>query len=99
MFIITEFKFLLFDFKSLKLIEIVITYLNPRGIFGLSSNIYTNTVAYPFGKLGQIATKSYEDKEPLVKILAFDSALSFISINTMGTYLATSSLAGTIIRV
>ena len=86
--------------QNFKNTEIIKTYDNPYGVFGISSNQYVTIIAYPNTSKGNITLKFYDDtnKTP-IDISAHQNEIRYIEVNNIGSLCATSSVIGTVIRI
>lgn len=76
------------------------TSANLKGLCALSPSSTNSLIAFPTRKVGQVQLVDLADVDkPPMNIAAHESQLAYLSLNVKGTFLATASEKGTIIRV
>jgi len=96
--VVCDQKIYVFNFISFQNIDTIDTYENPKGIVAVSPDSKVTVLAYPDKTKGYVRVKSYE-KSITALINAHESNIACISLNTDGTFLATASNKGTLIRI
>jgi len=106
-FAICDKTIYVFDLKTFENLEIIETRENPKGLFGINSDPNKTIIAY-MGKSDKdnketinkyfINIKNYE-KNTNVPFLAQEDQISYISLNSDGTLLATSNEKGNLIKI
>ena len=98
LFVVCDQKIFIFTFISFDILDTLETYDNPKGIIAVSNDSDVSIVAYPGKNVGSVMVKNY-DTQKEITINAHQNILSCISLNSNGTFLATASEKGTLIRV
>eukprot|EP00743_Colponemidia_sp_Colp-15_P006191 GILK01006657.1.p1 GENE.GILK01006657.1~~GILK01006657.1.p1 ORF type:complete len:397 (-),score=34.65 GILK01006657.1:89-1165(-) len=98
--VVLENKVHIFDLNSMKLLHVMDTAANPKGLCALSSAVENNFLAFPASNTtGDLFLFDTSNLHALNVIQAHQNLLSAFQFNTTGTLLATSSEKGTVIRV
>lgn len=100
--VVLEEKLFVFNFDTYKLIEQVETIKNPMGLCGISTALrpISKTICAPHPQKGSIRVLNYVvDKSIENVIQAHDSDIGALTVNPMGTLIASASTKGTVIRI
>ena len=98
-FIVCEQKIYVYSLdKDYKIIEIIETCDNVKGVIGINSEALNTIIAYPVNPIGFVMIKNYEKSKSLT-IKPYDNNISYISINSNGTLISISSNEGRLIRI
>ena len=99
-------KIYIFNISTLETIDVLETYPNPNGIFSISNADNELLLAYPSPQMkGRVQIENYNlailgtNKSETKIINAHESQLAYISMNNQGTFIATASDKGTLIRI
>lgn len=96
--VVLETKVYVYNFKDLKLLDNITTVANPNGLVSLCTDNNANILAVPGLNHGYIRIELYNHhKSQLIK--AHDASLSCFALNSTGTFLASASEKGTLIRI
>lgn len=98
LFVICEQKIYIFGFISFENIENLETYDNPKGIVAISTDPSKTIVAYLDKLVGSVKVRDLDNGSEIT-IPAHENNIACLSLNTIGTLLATCSERGTLIRV
>ena len=99
-FVACEYKLYVFDFKTYENIDIIESYVSPKGVFAISFETHSPILAYPDKEKGMVGIKIYTDEKPKVaRITAHESDIACMTISRDGSILATASDKGTLIRL
>lgn len=98
-FAVCEKKLYIFNINTLGIIDMFNTFENTNGIFALSSGDLVSVLAFPFENKGIVKVINFNSTGQLPSITAHESKIACLSINQIGTLLATASDKGTLIRV
>lgn len=95
----TDKKIYIFQFPSLKLLEIIETPKNSFGLFSLCKNSKLTTLAYPDDEvIGNVVVRNFvENTKKIIK--AQKSEINCLSLSNTGILLATSSVNGTVVKL
>ena len=97
-FVVLENRINVLKFVSLQKILNVETCSNLKGIIAVSSDQNYNIIAYPDIEKGSVKVKNTETN-CCVTIKAHNGSIAFIALNSNGSFVATASEKGTIIRI
>lgn len=89
--VVLEFKTYVYNFQNLKMIEVVETSSNQRGICAISPSKDICVMASPDKKLGSVRVIHFDKGSKTLLINAHQSALAAMALNNEGTILATAS--------
>ena len=89
----------IYNFDDLRLIDAIETCANPKGLVAINPDPENSVLVTPDKKKGYIKINSYEKNKSLPSIQAHQAALSALCLNYAGTFLATTSEKGTLIRI
>jgi len=87
-----------YNFRDLKLVDRIETCPNPLGLCALSPGSSRSVLACPGRQAGHVRVELY-DLSKSTHIVAHESELMAIALNTEGALVATASEKGTLIRV
>lgn len=99
MVVVLEMKIYVYNFQNLKLIEVIETCQNLKGVCAVSPSKDVCVLAAPDKKLGSIRIVHFDKGSKTLQIDAHQTAISAIALNTEGTLLASSSDKGTLVRL
>ncbi|KAK0467365.1 WD40 repeat-like protein [Desarmillaria tabescens] len=100
--IVLETEIYIYDISNMRLLHVIETTANPEAICALSPSADSSYLAYPSPpqtQSGDVLLFSTRSLTVANVIQAHKSPISFLSINSTGTLLATASDKGTVIRV
>ena len=87
-----------YNFADLSLVDHLETADNPRGLCAVCAQPSNNVLAVPGAQPGHVRVELY-DLRKSTHIVAHETALACLALNTQGTRLATASEKGTLVRV
>ncbi|KAF6994029.1 hypothetical protein CFC21_010821 [Triticum aestivum] len=93
-----EHEIYVYSFKTLKLIHLIDTTSNPKGLCCLSHHADISVMACPGMRQGIVRVEHFGSKETKF-ITAHDSNISCMTLTVDGLLLATASVRGTLIRI
>jgi len=96
--VVLEIRTYIYNFDDLRLIDAIDTCPNPKGLVALNPDPDNAVLATPDQTKGYVRVNVYE-KNKSTKIPAHMSALSAMCLNYPGTFLATASDKGTLVRI
>lgn len=102
MIVVLHEKTFIFNFVTLKLIEQVDTFPNPRGLCALSQaeKPISKIICLPAQEKGALKVLNYVvDKSIDIVIAAHDTEIGAIAVNPNGTLIASASQRGHIIKI
>ena len=88
----------IYNFDDLRLIDAIETCTNTRGLVALNPDPENAVLATPDKVPGHVRVNAYE-KNKSIQIPAHQNPLAAICLNFAGTFLATASDKGTLIRI
>lgn len=95
----TDKKIYLFEFPSMKFIEIIENVKNQYGIFALCNNPKLTNIAYiDDSSIGSVVVRNFINGTEKT-IAAHNSAISYLSLSYTGLILATASQKGTVVKL
>ena len=86
-----ENKTYVYNFQNLKMIEVIETSSNIKGLCAMSPSKDVCVMACPEKKVGQVRIIHFDKASKTVTIDAHQSSLAALSLNNEGTILATAS--------
>ena len=89
--VILEFKIYVYNFQNLKMIEVMETASNLKGLCAICPSKDVCVMANPDKKIGAVKITNFDKNNKTVTINAHQSALSALALNNDGSVLATSS--------
>ena len=81
----------MYNFQNLKLLEVVDTCSNPKGICAVSPSKEVCVIAVPEKTAGSVRVVHIDKASKIVNINAHQSPISALALNNEGTILATTS--------
>lgn len=96
--VVCDQKIYVFNLLNFQNIDSIDTCENTKGLIAISTDPKTTVIAYPDNKQGNVTVKCFDTDKSQV-ILAHESAIAALALNSEGTLLATASDKGTLIRV
>lgn len=96
--VILEHKTYVYELATLKLIDQIETFLNPRGLCVLYPHVDKTILACPGTTAGHVRVELYH-LHSSTSIAAHETTLACLALNKDGTRLATASEKGTLIRI
>jgi len=94
--VILDKKIFIYNFKDLSMIQSIETFNNPNGLCHI---IDENIIVYPSFHIGNITIYNYTLDKHVIDIEAHKNEIELFTIDTSNTYIASSSIKGTIIRI
>lgn len=94
-----EPKVYVYNFQNLKLLEVVETCENTRGVCSVSPSKEICVLAVPDKKAGSVRIIHFDKGNKTTLIDAHQQAISSLALNHEGTILASASQTGTLIRL
>lgn len=96
--IVLETKVFVFNFADFKVLDLLETCPNPKGLCSVASDTSTLVLALPSKRIG-VVELTVESPPKKQKIEAHKSAICALELSPSGARLATASEKGTIIRI
>jgi hypothetical protein len=89
--VVLEHKLYVYNFQNLKMIEVVETCANPKGICAVSPSKEVCVLACPERKVGVVRVVHFDKDSKTTMINAHQSSIAAIAVNNDGTLLASAS--------
>lgn len=96
---VLESKTYVYNFQNLKMIEVIETASNVRGVCAVSPSKDICVLAAPDKKVGTIRVIHFDKGSKTLLINAHQSAIASMALNNEGGILATASDKGTLVRL
>ena len=94
-----EHKIYVYNFANLKMIEVIETSPNPRGLCAVSPSKEICVLACPDKQAGTVRVIHFDKGSKTTLINAHQSAIAAMTLNVEGSIIATASDKGTLIRI
>lgn len=89
--VVLDLKIYVYNFQNLKMLEVVETCPNPKGICSLSPSKEVCVLACPEKKVGVVRVIQFDKDSKTTMIQAHQSSIAAICLNSDGALLATAS--------
>lgn len=96
--VVCDMKIYVFNLLNFQNIDTIDTVENNKGLIAISTDPKITVLAHPGSQQGHVNIKFY-DKDFSQNIIAHESTIAALSLNSDGTLLATASDKGTLIRI
>ncbi|CAA0832040.1 Autophagy-related protein 18a [Striga hermonthica] len=96
--VVLEQKICVYNFVDTKLLHLIETIANPKGLCAVSQAAGSFVLVCPGLQKGQVRVEHYGSKRTKF-IMAHDSSIACITLSQDGNFLATASSKGTLIRI
>ena len=97
--VVLEQKIYVYNFQNLRMIEVIETAPNPKGLIAVSPSKEVCVIASPDKTAGAIRVLHFDKGQKTFIINAHQSTIAALTLNTEGNLLATASDKGTLIRI
>ncbi len=99
MIVVLESKIYVYNFQNLKMIEVIETCSNPRGLCAVCPSKDICVLATPDKNIGDVRVIHFDDDSKTLLLNAHQSAIQALALNIEGNLLATASDKGTLVRI
>ena len=97
--VVLETKIYVYNFQNLKMIEVIETCSNPRGLCAVCPSKDICVVAAPDKNVGDVRVIHFDDASRTLLINAHQNAIQTLTLTNDGNLLATASDKGTLVRI